>query len=59
MAQHHYVTGYDSDEILDGMRGTFTVRFRTDIDMTVDEFIGQLDSMCDFTIIESYEVVED
>lgn len=40
------------------LRGTFVVKFYTDVDMTEDAFLNELDSSMDFATISHYEILE-
>ena len=40
------------------IKGTFTVKFYTDVDMTDEAFLNELDSSLDFTTISHYELLE-
>ena len=40
------------------MRSVFTVKFFTEVDMTKDAFLNELDSCLDFTTISHYELEE-
>ena len=40
------------------MRSSFTVKFFTEVDMTDNAFVNELDSTLDFTTISHYELKE-
>lgn len=40
------------------MRSVFTVKFFTEVDMTEDAFLNELDSCIDFSTVSHYELQE-
>jgi hypothetical protein len=41
------------------IRGTFTVKFYTNVDMTEQAFLTELDSCMDFTTVSHYDILGD